>query len=100
MNDPHLEIAKKLMLEILYDNGYIDRWHTEKSQFSEDWQNKIAPIAGKFFELNPSILTDENIENICCGFVEENEELYGNLEGYKELSDILNEYFNSGCGVS
>jgi len=99
--DPgYLEIAKELMMSILYDNGYIDRWHSEKSQFSKRWQYRIAPIAGKFFDLQPELLTDETVENICCGFVEENQESYGDLDGYKELDKILNEYFNSGCGVT
>jgi hypothetical protein len=96
----YLEIASELMKAILYDNGYVDRWHSEKSQFSKGWQNRIAPIAGKFFDLHPELLTDEVIENICCGFVEENKEAYGSLEGYAELDKILNEYFNSGCGVT
>ena len=99
MDNGHLEIAKSLMLEILYDNGYIDRWHTEKSQFSKKWQIKIAPVAAMFFDKHPELLTNEHIENICCGEVGENEEMYGKIEGYKELLDILNEYFNDCCGV-
>ena len=98
--DPgHIEIAKSLMKEILYDNGYVDRWHPEEKQYSKKWMDKIAVVAGNFFDQNPEVLTDEDIESICCGFVEENEEKYGSLSGYKEMSDILNEYFNSGCGV-
>ena len=59
MDNGHLEIARSLMKEILYDNGYVDRWHPEKSQMSKKWENKIAPIAGVFFEAHPELLTNE-----------------------------------------
>ena len=91
-NDVNIEIAKSLMKEIMYDNGAVDRWHPEK--YPKKWVNKIAPIAGRFFEHNPSYLTNEHIMNICDGFLEENEKLYGNLVGYKELDKVLNEYFD------
>lgn len=102
MDNGHLEIAKSLMLEILYDNGYIDRWHPEKSQFSVKWQNKIAPIAGNFFDLHPELLTDDNIRTLALGSENCDETFDGleNYEGFKELSAILDLYFNSGCGVS
>lgn len=99
MDKGHLVIAKELMLAILYDNGYVDRWHSEKSQFSKKWQNKIAPIAGKFFDLHPELLTDENIELMTQGEVSEIENAFMKYEGFKELSNILNEYFENGCGV-
>jgi hypothetical protein len=100
MDNGHLEIAKTMMLVILYDNGYIDRWHSEKSQFSVKWQNKIAPVAGKFFDLYPELMTDENIEQICQGEVGETDAIFGKYEGFKELWDILGSYFEAGCGVA
>jgi hypothetical protein len=100
MDNGHLEIAKEMMLSILYDNGYIDRWHSEKSQFSIKWQNKIAPIAGKFFDLHPELLTDENIEQICQGEVGETKTMFGKYDGFKELWKILGSYFEAGCGVN
>jgi len=99
MNIEHLEIVKELMISILYDNGYIDRWHPEETQISEKWQYKIAPIAGKFFDLNPDFLSELHIENISIGSYDENEEIYGKLEGYSELSNILDDYYINGCGV-
>ena len=100
MDNGHLEIAKTMMLAILYDNGYINRWRSEKSQFSVKWQNKIAPVAGKFFDLHPELLTDENIEQICQGEVGETEAMFGKYEGFKELNEILGSYFEDGCGVA
>lgn len=94
----YLEIAKALMLNILYDNGYIDINNSEKSVFSNKWQERIATVAGKFFDRYPHLLTDDVLHSICCGCDQDNEE-YTKYEGYSELDSILNEYFNSGCGV-
>jgi hypothetical protein len=90
-----IEIAKSLMKKIMYDNGAVDRWNPEK--YPEKWVSKIAPIAGNFFEKNPELLTDENITVLACG----SDSLVGfdgmeNLEGFKELNDVLNDYFING----
>lgn len=97
----YLEIAKSLMMAILYDNGYIDRWHSEESQFSTKWQNKIAPFAGRFFDLHPELLTDNNINVLSMGSDECDGSFDGleNYEGFNELSDILNKYYDDGCGI-
>lgn len=85
-------IAKQLMKEIMYDNGMVDRWHPEK--YPKKYVDKISLVAGVFFENNPDVLTNEDIENICCGELSENEEMYGKLHGYENLSKALNDYFN------
>ena len=100
MDNGHLEIAKTMMLAIMYDGGYVDRFHSEKSQFSKKWQNKIAPVAGKFFDLHPELLTDENIELMCIDEESEMEAMFEKYEGFHELNKILNDYFNDGCGVA
>lgn len=100
----YIEIAKGLMTNILYDNGYIDRWHSEESQISEKWVNIIAPIAGKFFDAHPDLLTEKDIENIASGGIEGDEiddlkVIYKDYPDIQELLDILNEYLDDGCGV-
>lgn len=86
------ELAKRLMKEIMYDNGMVDRWNTE--QYPQNWVDKIAGPADKFFNANPHCYTDEDIENICAGEYGENQLLYSQLEGYAELEEVLNEYFD------
>ena len=89
----HIEIAKSLMKEIQYDNGAVNRWNDET--YPEKWVNKIAIAAGVFFEANPDRLTDEDIFEIACGGMEDSEETYGKLTGWKGLNDVLNEYFDN-----
>ena len=98
------EIARSLMLEILYDNGYIDRWHTEKSQVSEKWLKRIIPIADKFFNDHPELLTNEHIENIGLGGImgdpdEDLDVIYKDYPDISSLRDILNEYYDDCCGI-
>ena len=88
----HIEIARSMMKEIMYDIGMVDRWHPEK--YPKKYVNAIAASAGVFFDAHPEILTDDDIYNICCGFVEENQEKYGELPEYKQLDIDLNRYFN------
>ena len=98
MDNGHLEIAKSLMVEILYENGYIDRYHSEESQISEKWCYKIAPLAGKFFDSNPELLNNENIKILANS--SDNGDFNGleKYNGFNELNEILNEYFDDGCG--
>ncbi len=90
MDNKWIGIAKSMMKEIMYDNGAVDINHPEK--YPEKWVEKISIAAVLFFEANPKMLTNEDIENICCGELGENQEKYGKLEGYKELDKVLNDY--------
>jgi len=91
----HIEIAHTLMKEIMYSNGMVNIYYPEPNPYPKKWINKIAPIAGKFFDLYPELLTNENVSEMSDGFVEDNEEKYGKCEGWKELNDVLNEFFNN-----
>lgn len=86
------ELAKRLIQEIMYCNGMVNRWEPET--YPQEWVDKIAGPAAKFFGANPHCYTDEDIENICDGEYGENQLLYSQLEGYAELDEVLNEYFN------
>lgn len=86
------EMAKELMSTIAHCNGAVDRWHPMK--YPEKYVKLIAPACKKFFDNNPELWNDNGILNICDGEIEENKKLYGNLVGYKELDEVLNEYFN------
>ena len=91
----HIEIANSLMKEIMYSNGMVDRWRPEPKPYPKKWVNKIAPIAGKFFDLYPDLLTDENISEMSDGDVDDNEKKYGGCKGWKELNEVLNDFFNN-----
>lgn len=93
MVDPgHIEIARSVMQEIMYDNGMVDRWHPEK--YPKKYVNAIAASAGVFFDAHPGLLTDEDIELICCGEESEVKEKYSGYQEYKQMSIDLNKYFN------
>jgi hypothetical protein len=96
MDNGHIEIARSLMKTIMYHNGAVDRWNPEK--YPEKWVNKIAPVAGKFFDLHPELLTDENIECLSMGSPECDGTFAGleNYEGFQELNEVLNDYFDNG----
>ena len=87
------ELALSLMEEIAYDNGFFNRWNPEK--YDAKWVNKIGPIAKNFFDKNPGILNNCNIEEICCSEHSEIQNQYGHLEGFKQLHEALNDYFDN-----
>ncbi len=89
-------IAKKIMLDIQLDNGY---GHFEGISYPRKWINKIANASEIFFENNPDKFNDEDVENICNGCNDENQEKYSKLKGYYELDKILNEYFEDGMST-
>lgn len=79
----------------MYCNGMVNRFYPEPKPYPKKWVNKIAPVAGKFFDLYPDLLTNDNITEMADGGMEENEEKYGKLEGWKELNEALNDFFNN-----
>lgn len=89
-------IVKKIMQNIQLDNGY---GHVEGVSYPKQWINKIANASQIFFENNPDKFTEEDIENICNGCDDENQEIYSSLKGWNELNKILNEYFDKGMSV-
>lgn len=85
-------IAKRLMDEIAHCNGMVNRW--EPMVYPEEHVKKITPLANTFFNHHPHLYNDNDILNICDGEYNENQELYGDLEGYENLSQALNDFFN------
>lgn len=86
------EIARELMRQIMYDNGSVNS--VEEEKFPARHLSAIADAAEVFFGANPVVNTPYHYEEICCGEHGVNEEVYGSLEGYQELVDVLNSYFN------
>ena len=87
----YINAAKSFIEEIQYDNGIIDRY--TDVVYPKEWVDKIAKVAKTFFVANPDRFTEEDIETIACGCSDDNELVYGELAGYNDLIDTLNEYF-------
>jgi hypothetical protein len=89
----HQIIAVRLMRDILYCNGIVNRYNPERIDIG--WIEKLEPLVSVFFDNNPQFLNDEDIMSICDGDFDENEERFGNTQGYKELSAALTEFFDA-----
>lgn len=95
LNPQHEIIARRLIQNILYDNGMVNRWEPESQKsYPKSHVRKISIVAGIFFDSHPELLTDDDLSNICCGEETENESKYGVYPEYKALNDSLNNYFN------
>lgn len=87
------EKARRLMKEIMYANGCVNRWNPET--YPEEHVEVISKVANTFFGLHPELYNNDDILNICDGCLDENTMMYGHLKGYKELNDALNDYFEN-----
>lgn len=85
------DTATKLMRNILYDNGMVNR--LEPEFIDPVWVEKISPIAERFFLIHPNLLTDDVLDEIATGEVDEIQRKYGSLTGFADLDNVLNEYF-------
>lgn len=91
----HLQIAIQMMVNIVYDNGMVNRFDPERtSTYPTKYVRDIAINSGKYFDAHPQLLTDENLNDICCGEETELEEKFGIHPEYKQMSDSLNHFFN------
>lgn len=87
------ELALSMLQEVAYDNGFFNRFIPES--YDAKWINAVGPFAKAFFDANTEMLDDDVIEEICSGEESEVNEKYGNLKGFKNLHDSLNNYFNN-----
>jgi hypothetical protein len=91
----HQITARKLMEIMLYDNGAANRLEPDtKKRYPNKNFDRVTKACDVFFEAHPTLLTDENLDEIAAGEYNENAEKYGIYPEYKELSDALNEYFD------
>lgn len=87
------EFAEKMMDDIAFDNGAVDNKHSMK--YPQKTVNEIADKSYIFFNENPKMATDKNMEEICVGCWKDNQKKYGKMKGYKELDKVLDKYFDS-----
>ncbi len=86
-------IARKIMQDIIYDNGFVDRWHPETPEmYPDEWVDKIKASAKNFFSKHTNYLTIKDITAIAVGCYDENVEEYGSPE-YEQLERTINEYY-------
>jgi hypothetical protein len=88
-------VARKLMEIILYDNGAVNRFEPDDNRkYPVSHFNRITQACESLFEAHPSLLTDENLDDIASGEYEENQAKFGAYEEYRELDKALNEFFD------
>lgn len=88
----YTEIAEKIIINILQDNGCINR--LEKN-FYPEWVYKIAGPVEKFFSKFPQLI-DDNFFELLCTDPESISITIKALSGYKELENILDDFFENG----
>lgn len=75
------EIAKRLMKEVQYEAGAVNRY--EKENYPEEWVEKIAERVSPFM--------DNLVRELAYG----SSERLSFIGGTEELMGVLDEYFNS-----
>lgn len=87
-------IARKIMKDIVYDNGFVDRWHPETDAlYPDEWVEKLKEASKIFFGKHTDYLTIKDIESIAIGCYDENVEEYGRFPEYEQLERTINEYY-------
>lgn len=96
MDKGHLQIAIQMMVNIVYDNGMVHRFDPEHSStYPLKHVREIALTAGIYFDAHPELLTDEDLEQICCGEESEVQDKFGIHPEYQPMSDALNNFFDN-----
>ena len=99
------EMARFMMMEILYDNGCINRLEPEEKfyDFNNSYVFRMSIIIMSIFLSNPGFeFTQERLELMAMGGMEDidGEEVYSNdhellrYKGILELRNLLNDHFN------
>jgi hypothetical protein len=93
----HLQIAIQMMVNITYDNSMVNRFDPERtSTYPVKYVREISRTAGIYFDAHPELLTDENLDEICCGEETEVAGKFGIHPEYQPMSNALNEFFDPG----
>ena len=87
------EIAKQFMEIIAHDAGAINR--EEKMTYPEEPMEAIGKVAIVFFDKYPSLLTEYFMNELALGDRDDNRIMWGELEGFEELCQVLDNYFDS-----
>lgn len=86
-------VARKIMQDIIYDNGFVDRLNPEtEALYPQEWVEKIKEASKIFFSKYTGYLTIKDITAIAIGCYDENAEEYGSPE-YEQLERTINEYY-------
>ena len=86
---PHLWEACQV---ICYDNGAVNRYHPEKTEF----ELNIGPKGAETAEHGLSQLSEDDFETFCIGEESDQTEIRERIPGLQIASNILNEWFDEG----
>lgn len=87
-------IARRIMKEIVYDNGFVDRYHPENEELYPVEHVDAIKLACKiYFSNRTGIMNLGDITNIAIGCHDENLEEYGRFPEYEQLERTINEYY-------
>lgn len=88
---PSSDIGKRIISALKADQGGLNN-----SSAGKKAQMKIVAAAENFMKKNPKLkLSDEDLEDIVGGDVDESEEKYGELKGWNRLNDAIEAYFDA-----
>ena len=93
-NQPNI-VAEKLIVEMAYDNGVINRFNSQFDVLNRFKQSLIFTLADSVLEMQKEgfEFTKQNIVELTCGEVSEVENKFGSYKSFKRLTEVLNEVF-------
>lgn len=96
----YVGIARSMMADIQNDCGSANRFNGG-FEYPEEWVEKIAEHWESFVKKNPTIFQESNMDDIeefarCFALGDEEWGMaYESYPGYAELSEVLEEYFET-----
>lgn len=89
--DSSSNIGNRIISALKADQGGLNN-----SSAGKKAQMKIIAAAENFMKKNPKVkLSNEDLENIVGGDIDEVEEKYGELKGWNKLNDAIESYFDA-----
>ena len=89
--DSSSDIGNRIISALKADQGGLNN-----SSAGKKAQMKIVAAAENFMKKNPKVkLSNEDLENIVGGDIDEVEEKYGELKGWNKLNDAIELYFDA-----
>lgn len=89
-------IARKIMQDIVYDGGWVDRLNQETDAlYPTEWVDKLKEASKIFFSKHTDYLNMKDIEAIAGGCYDENVEEYGRYPEYEQLERTISEWYEN-----
>ena len=89
-------IARQIMKDVIYDNGFVDRYNPETEYlYPMASLNEIKEASKFFFSNHVDYLTIKDINTIAIGCHDEIVAEYGRFIEYKELERAINDWYEN-----